>query len=216
MTLTLYYHPFSSYCQKAVTALYEKGLAWDGRLLDGSPPVAGEFASLWPIGKMPLLVHEGRTVFEATAIIEYLEARFPETTRLIPSDPLEAAEVRMWDRFFDNYIAYPQWRLFGPTIGREAADDGTKWRAMADAAFAVLDVRMAGREWVAGDAFSLADCAAAPHLLYIDWCYPIPEHFVHLWAYRQRLITRPSYARALDEARPYRAGVPMNIPEGRD
>ena len=95
MTLTLYYHPFSSYCQKAVTALYEKGLAWDGRLLDGSQPVAGAFASLWPVGKMPVLVDEGRTVFEATAIIEYLEARFPETVRLIPPDPLEAAEVRM-------------------------------------------------------------------------------------------------------------------------
>ncbi len=216
MTLTLYYHPFSSYCQKAVTALYEKGLAWEGRLVDGSEPVASEFAALWPIGKMPVLSHEGRVIFEATAIIEYLDARFPETVRLIPADPVLAAEARMWERFFDNYIAYPQWRLFGPVIGREVDDGGEKWRAMADTAFEVLDRRMAGREWVAGDVFSIADCAAAPHLLYIDWCYPIPERFTHLWAYRTRLIERPGYARALDEARPYRAGVPMNIPEGRD
>ncbi|MCA8901627.1 MAG: glutathione S-transferase family protein [Hyphomonas sp.] len=216
MTLTLYQHPFSSYCQKAITALYEKGLPFEAKLLDRSEPVASEFAALSPMGKMPILVHEGRTVFEATAIIEYLEARFPETTRLIPADPLAAAEVRMWERFFDNYIAYPQWRIFAPRLGMEADDGGEKWRAMADKAYGVLEARMADREWVAADMFSMADCAAAPHLLYIDWCYPITDEYPNLRAYRTRLTQRPSYARALDEARPYRVGVPMDIPEGRD
>jgi glutathione S-transferase len=216
MSLTLYAHPFSSYCQKAKTALYEKGLAFEGKLIDGSEPVMGEFRTLWPIGKMPLLVHEGRTVFEATAIIEYLDARFPETVRLIPADPLLAAEVRMWDRFFDNYIAYAQWRLFAPIIGQEPDDGGEKWRGMADTAFGVLDKRMEGREWAAGETFSLADCAAAPHLLYIDWTYGIPDRFRNVWDYRERLLARPSYAQALDEARPYRDGVPMNFPIGRD
>ncbi|KCZ90035.1 glutathione S-transferase family protein [Hyphomonas johnsonii] len=216
MTLTLYYHPFSSYCQKAVTALYEKGLAFEGKLIDGSEPVMSEFKALWPVGKMPLLVDDGRTVFEATAIVEYLDARFPETARMIPADPLVAVDVRMWERFFDNYIAYPQFRLLAPRIGQEVDDGGEKWRAKADTALAVLDAHMDGREWAAGDAFSLADCAAAPHLLYIDWTYGIPDHFRNVWAYRDRLLARPSYARALDEARPYRAGVPMNIPENRD
>lgn len=216
MALKLYLHPFSSYCQKAVTAMYEKGLSFEGQLVDGSEPVASEFYSLWPIGKFPLLEHEGRKVFEATAIIEYLDVRFPDTPRMIPEDPMVAVETRMWERFFDNYIAYPQFRLLAPAIGREADDGGGRWREALDKAYAILDARMADREWAAGDAFSLADCAAAPHLLYADWCHRIGEAFPHARAYRARLLARPSYARALDEARPYRAAFPLGAPNDRD
>ena len=108
MTIVLYEHPLSSYVQKAKTAFYEKGIPFDAKMIDGSEPVASEFAALWPIQRFPVIVDDGRFVFEATGIIEYLEARFPETARLIPADPLLAAEVRMWDRFFDNYVSYPQ------------------------------------------------------------------------------------------------------------
>jgi glutathione S-transferase len=80
----------------------------------------------------------------------------------------------------------------------------------------MLDKHLAGREWAAGDAFSLADCAAAPALLYADWSHTIPKSFANLWAYRDRLLARPSYARALDEARPFRHYFPLGAPEGRD
>lgn len=215
MTLQIYSHPFSSYCQKAKAALYEKGLAFEEKMLDGSEPVASEFAALWPVGRFPVAVHDGRLIFEATGIIDYVEARFPKMPRLIPADPLAAAEVRMWDRFFDNYISYPQQRMVYAALGREADDGGDRWRAAFDTAYALLDARMADREWVAGD-FSMADCAAAPSLLYADWSYAIPERFAALRAYRQRLITRPSYARALDEARPYRHYFPLGAPVDRD
>lgn len=216
MTIKLYYHPFSSYSQKAGTAFYEKGVTFEPRVIDGSEPVQSEFQSLWPIERFPLLVERERLVFEATAIIEHLDVLYPETYRLIPADPSAAAEVRMWDRFFDNYIGYPQQRLVYAALGREADDGGERWKTALDTAYGILDARMATRDWAVADMFSLADCAAAPHLLYADWSHQIGDRFPHLWAYRERLLNRPSYARALDEARPYRAGFPLGAPKGRD
>lgn len=217
MPPVMYQHPLSSYVQKAKTAFYEKGVPFETKMLDGAQPVAGEFAALWPIGRFPVIVDGDRTIFEATGIIEYLEARYPDAPRLIPQDPMAAVEVRMWDRFFDNYVNYPQQRVVLSAIGREpdAGDGGARWKAAFDTAYALLDRRMADRTWVAGD-FSLADCAAAPALLYADWTYPIDERFAALRAYRQRLIERPSYARALDEARPYRHMFPLGAPTDRD
>lgn len=215
MALALYSHPFSSYCQKAKTAFYEKGIKFEETLLDGSDAVMKAFAALWPVGKFPVLIDEGRLIFEATGIIEYLEARFPDTPRLIPADPLTAAEMRMWDRFIDNYVATPQQRIVDIALGREHDDGGARQREALDTAYALLDARMTGREWLAGD-FSMADCAAAPQLLYADWTHAIPKRFEALWAYRDRLLARPSYARALDEARPFRSFFPLGAPEGRD
>lgn len=214
MALTLYLHPLSSYCQKAKTAFYEKGVAFETKMLDGSDPVASEFAKLWPIGRFPILVDGDRMIFEATSIIDYLDALHADSP-LIPADPKAAVEVRMWDRFFDHYISYPQQQMVDVALGR-TADKADKWKAAFDAAYSVLDRHMEGREWAAGEGFSLADCAAAPSLLYADWSYAIPKSFSNIWAYRDRLLARPSYARALDEARPYRHLFPLGAPEGRD
>jgi len=128
-----------------------------------------------------------------------------------------AVDVRMWDRFFDNYVNYPQQRIVYLAIGREPDDGqgGAKWKTMLETAYALLDRRMMDRTWVA-DEFSLADCAAAPALLYADWTHPIPKQFAALLAYRGRLLKRPSYARALDEARPYRHMFPLGAPTDRD
>ena len=217
MTLKLYAHPLSSYCQKAKTAFYEKGVAFEEVMLDGSDPVASDFAALWPIGKFPVLTDGDHLVFDTTTIIEYLDVKYPDNS-LIPHDPAAAVEVRMWDRFFDNYINYPQQRMVYAVTGQDSdgGDGGAKWKKQFDIAYAWLDKHVAGREWVASDGFSLADCSAAPALLYADWTYAIPKHFEHLWAYRDRLLARPSYGRALDEARPFRHYFPLGAPEGRD
>lgn len=215
MTLALYEHPLSSYAQKAKTGFYEKGVPFESKLLDGSDPVAREFAALSPLGKFPILTDGDRVVFESTTIIEYLEVRFPDTPRLIPADPVTAVEARMWDRFFDNYLQTPFQRIVGKAIGREVCDDA-KLRGQLDTAYAMLDGHMAGREWAAGDAFSIADCSAAPALLYADWTHAIPKEHANVWAYRDRLLARSSYARALDEARPYRHMYPLGAPTDRD
>ena len=84
---------------------------------------------------------------------------------------------------------------------------------MLKTAYRCLDARIANREWAAGDAFSLADCAAAPSLFYADWVHGIGGDLGHLRAYRARLLRRPSVARAVDEARPYRPLFPPGAPD---
>ncbi|UIJ45126.1 glutathione S-transferase family protein [Sphingomonas cannabina] len=216
--IRLYAHPLSSYCHKALTVFYEKGVPFEFVMLDGSEPAASAFAALWPIGRFPIITVGERMIAEATVIIEYLDVHHPQPARLIPEDPDAAIEVRMLDRFFDNYVMTPQGKVvFDFLRDGEHDERGVREaRAMLDTSYAWLDGWLAGREWAAAGQFSLADCAAAPALLYADWTHPIPERFANLRAYRTRLLARPSYARVLDEARPYRHMFPLRAPEGRD
>jgi glutathione S-transferase len=217
MALKLYAHPFSSYCQKALTALYENGTPFEMRVLaHDDPKLMAEFAALWPIRRFPVLVDGARTVPEATIIIEYLGLHYPGPVALLPADPRAALDVRMMDRFFDNYVSTPQQKIVFDSLRAEAERDTrgvADARAMLDTAYAWLDRHMAEREWAAGDSFSLADCGAAPFLFYADWTHPIAPAFAHVRAYRQRLLARPSFARAVDEARPYRPLFPLGAPE---
>ncbi|WP_233800272.1 glutathione S-transferase family protein [Paraburkholderia sp. HP33-1] len=217
MPLKLYAHPFSSYCQKALTALYENGTPFEMRLLaHDDPQVMAEFAALWPIKRYPVLVDGERTVVEASIIIEYLGQHYPGPVTLLPADPRAALEVRSMDRFFDNYISTPQQKIVFDRLRAEAERDTrgvADARALLDTSYAWLDRHMAGREWAAGDSFSLADCGAAPFLFYADWTHPIDPAFEHVRAYRRRLLARPSFARAVDEARPYRPLFPLGAPD---
>jgi glutathione S-transferase len=215
MTIKLYAHPFSSYCQKVLIALYENATPFEFRML-GDARAAAELAALWPLRRFPVLVDDGRTVLEASIIIEHLGLRHPGPVRLIPTDPGVALEVRMMDRFFDNYIMTPQGRIVFDSLRAPADRDKlgvAEARAMLDTAYGWLDHAMAGRQWAAGDAFSLADCAAAPALFYADWTHPIGTAFENVHAYRRRLLQRPSFARAVDEARPYRPLFPLGAPD---
>ena len=211
----LYAHPFSSYSQKALIALYENQTPFDYRNLEDAQ-ANEELAALWPMRRFPVLVDGGRTVIEATSVIEYLDLHHPGPVKLIPADPDAALEVRMLDRFFDNYVSTPQQKFVfdrlrpaGERDPRGVADA----RTMLETAYAWLDERMAMRDWAAGAAFSLADCGAAPFLFYADWTHPIDPGFTHVRAYRERLLARPSFKRAVDEARPYRAYFPLGAPD---
>ena len=177
MTPILYAHPFSSYCQKALVALYENDTPFEYRKLDEGEHMA-ELASLWPMKRFPLLVDGGRTVLEATSIIEHLHVHHPGPARLLPEDPGAAVEVRMLDRFFDNYVYTPQQKVVFDALRPEDARDPhgvADARAMLETAYAWLDRHMAGRTWAAGGGFSLADCAAAPFLFYAHWTHPIAD-----------------------------------------
>jgi glutathione S-transferase len=185
-------------------------------LAPGDERVAAEFAALWPLKRFPVLVDEGRTVVEASIIIEHLGLHHPGPVRLVPADPRAALDARMMDRFFDNYVSTPLQKIVLDSI--RAAEDRDRRgvaeaRTMLDTAYCWLDGRMTGRTWAAGDAFSLADCAAAPALFYADWAHPIVTEFGNVHAYRRRLLARPSYARAVDEARPYRQLFPLGAPD---
>jgi glutathione S-transferase len=217
MPLKLYAHPFSSYCQKVLIALYENATPFAFRMLaPGDEEATAELEALWPLKRFPVLVDDGRTFIEASIIIEHLMLDHPGRVRLIPDDAGAALDVRMMDRFFDNYVSTPQQRIVFDSI--RAADDRDPYgvaeaRAMLESAYRWLDDRMAGREWAAGNAFSLADCAAAPALFYADWTHPIDQAFANVRAYRQRLLARLSFARAVDEARPYRPLFPLGAPD---
>ncbi|MBN8944009.1 MAG: glutathione S-transferase family protein [Rhizobiales bacterium] len=217
MALELYAHPFSSYCQKVLIAFYENDTPFTFRMLSAeAPEIYTEFAALWPLRRFPLLVDDGRSVMEASIIIEHLAIHHPGPVRLIPQQPDAALEVRMMDRFFDNYVMTPQQKIVFNSIRPEADRDAygdAEARSMLDTAYGWLDQRMAEREWAAGADFSLADCAAAPALFYADWTHPLGDRFPHVRRYRQRLLARPSFARAVDEARPYRPLFPLGAPD---
>jgi glutathione S-transferase len=217
MALKIYGHPFSSYTQKALTALYENDTPFEFlNLSPDNPEVYAEFAQRWPIRKFPLLVDGGRQVMEATSIIEYLAVRHPGASRLIPADAGTAVDVRMLDRFFDNYINGPQQRIVYNQLRPEANRDPygvDEARTALETAYAWLDRHMTDHEWAAGGSFSLADCAAAPALFYADWTHPIGKQFPNVHAYRARLLQRPSFARCVEGGRPYRHLFPLGAPD---
>ena len=212
----LFAHPFSSYCQKVLVAIYENGTDFDYRML--SPDETGtveEWQAIWPIKRFPVLKDGENAVMEATIIIEYLMLNYPGSARLIPGDANAALRTRMMDRFFDNYIMTPMQKVVFNQIRPEADRDPygvTEAKAMLDDAYGWLD-GVAKTEWAAGDTFSLADCAACPSLFYADWVHPIPETLANVRAYRARLLARPSFARAVDEGRPYRSFFPLGAPD---
>lgn len=209
--IELYAHPFSSYCWKALIALWEKRVAFEYRSIE-EPGQGERLRALWPFGKFPLLVHDGRAIGEATVIIEYLDGIAPEPA-MVAGD---AIEVRLLDRVFDNYVMTPMNAIVKEHIVRKGAlraDVIADAETQLDQSYTWLNERLAGRVWAAGDVFGLADCAGAPSLFYADWVRPIPDHLATLRDYRARLLARPSVARAVEEARPYRGYFPPGAPD---
>jgi glutathione S-transferase len=175
-----------------------------------------DLEALWPFRRFPVIVDGSQAIKESTIIIEYLDQHYPGPAKFIPADPRHALEARFMDRFFDNYIMTPMQKIVGNAIRAEADRDAQgerEARQMLDTAYRWLDATLQGREWAAGSAFTLADCAAAPSLFYSDWAHPIGTEFARVRAYRQRLLVRPSFARAVDEARAYRQWFPLGAPD---
>jgi glutathione S-transferase len=217
MTLQLFGHPFSSYTQKVHTALYENGTAFTQRVLTPEDHGTGaEFAKLWPIKKFPMLLDGDRVVLESSTIIEYLALYHPGRIRLLPEKPDAALEVRMLDRFFDNYVMTPMQKIVGDRLRPDNARDPhgvQEAKSVLTTSYGWLETTLATRTWAAGDEFTMADCAAAPALFYADWVVEITSAFPRVRGYRQRLLARPSVARAVHEARPYRPYFPGGAPD---
>lgn len=203
----LYYHPLSSYCWKTLIAFYENGTTFEPRMME-EPGVAQAWLALWPIGRFPLLRDEARdrTLGEASVIIEYLGQHCPGAFRPIPEDPDLAIETRLMDRLFDNYVMTPMQAIVSDRLRPEESRDPHgvgEARRMLGKAYGLLEQRMAGRTWAIGDAFTLADCAAAPSLFYADKVEPMRGGFPVLAAYLDRLEARESFARVLREKEPW-------------
>ncbi|MGH8817674.1 MAG: glutathione S-transferase family protein [Achromobacter pestifer] len=217
MSLALYGHPFSSYTQKVLIALYENGTRFEFRCIGpDTPQHAAEWLRRWPLHKFPLLVDGERNVAETSIIIEYLQLTHPGPELLVPADPAAALDVRFLDRFFDLHVMnWVQHAVNGALTGDETKR--REGRALAteklELAYGWLDAQLGGRAWATGPDFTMADCAAAPALFYADWTHPISETYPVLRAYRARLLGRRSFARAVQEARPYRHLFPLGAPD---
>jgi glutathione S-transferase len=215
MSLTLYAHPFAAYCWKALIALYENATPFTYRKIEDAADWA-ELESLWPIRKFPLLRDGDTMTVESSIIVEYLMRRYPGTIRMIPADDDAALRVRFMDRFFDNYVLNPMQTLVSNRMRTQSERDAIGVAAAAktlDVAYGWLEEQLMPQAWSCGDGFCLADCAAAPALFYADWVRPIGERFPRVRAYRGRLLARPSVARVVDEARPYRQFFPQGAPD---
>jgi glutathione S-transferase len=217
MPLELYGHPFSSYTQKVLIALYENDTPFEFRMLGpDAGEIAAEWIRRWPLRKFPVLVDGTRTVVETSIIIAHLQLEHPGRTRFLPDDPRAALDVRFLDRFFDNHVMSPmQHAVNGALTGKEERKREHVAHAAErlDLAYGWLEPQLRSRRWAAGDTFTLADCAAAPSLFYADWVHPIGSAFSSLRAYRARLLERPSVVRAVDGGRPYRSLFPLGAPD---
>jgi glutathione S-transferase len=207
MTLVLHQHPLASFCHKVLIALYESGTPFERVLVNlGDEASRTAFLALSPLGKMPALedTGRGRTVFETSIIIEYLDRYHSGSARLIPADFDAALDVRLWDRFFDHYIQEPMQQI----VSERMRADGSEARAEEAGqalrrAYAVIEDKLVADGWITGESFTMADCAAAPGLFYAETLVPYGSDFPKLAAYHARLMERASVARVLEEAMPY-------------
>jgi glutathione S-transferase len=213
--LKLYYHPLASFCHKVLIPLYENATGFEPVIVDfGNPDSAAAFKAIWPMAKMPVLVDEerGATVAESTIVIEYLDAFHPGPMRFIPQSADEAWRVRFWDRFFDHCVHEPMQRIVADELRPEGKRDPfgvEQARAQLHEAYGFLEAEFGEKTWMTGEVFTLADCAAAPALMYGHTLVPIGEDQKRLRAYYGRLLTRPSIARTFREAEPYFRFFPL-------
>ncbi len=209
MTLELYFHPLASFCWKVLIALYENETAFEPHFIDlGDAASRRELELIWPFAKFPVLRdrERDRIVPESSIIIEYLARHHPGRVPLLPADPDRAIDARLQDRFYDVYVHEPMQKIVGDKlrpVGRNDPHGVAQARALIETAYGVIEGRMSTRTWAAGDAFSIADCAAAPALYYANRVVPLGQAREHTAAYLARLEERPSFARVMVEARPY-------------
>ena len=220
MSLTLHFHPLSSFCQKVVIALYENDTPFEPHvvnLMDAAENAA--LKKLWPIGKFPVLRDEtrDRTIPESSIIIEYLAQHYPGKSKLVPADEDLARRTRLSDRFFDLYVNVQVGRIVTDRLrpaGKNDSHGVAEAKALLKTSLDMIEADMtgkgdvAGKNWAMGEAFTMADCAAAPALFYANIVMPFGETHKNATAYLGRLKARPSYARALKEAEPYLAMMP--------
>ena len=209
MSLTLYFHPLSSFCQKALIAFYENDIPFTPHMVNlFDEASATAFRKIWPIGRFPVLRDEARdrTVPESSIIIEYLAQHYPGRTQLVPADGDAARQMRLRDRFFDLYVNVPVGKVVTDRLrppGRNDPHGVEEAKALLRTSLGMIEQDMAKKTWAMGDSFTMADCAAAPALFYADKVIPFGETHKNAAGYLARLMARPSYARALEEAKPY-------------
>lgn len=213
MTLRLFYHPLSSFCQKVLVALYENLTPFTPELVDfGDTGSRAAFLKIWPVGQFPVLRDEAhdRLVPESSVIIEYLDRHYPGPTKFLPADPELARQARFRERFFDLHVQQHMQKVVTDRIRPAGQNDPygvEQSRAKLATALDMIEGDI-GEGWAMGAGFGVVDCAAAPAFWYADKVIPLEAAHPKTARYLQRLIARPSFARALKEAEPYLKNFP--------
>jgi glutathione S-transferase len=202
--LTFYGHPISSFTWKALIALYENDTPFDFITVDQT--TFADFIAKWPMGKFPVLLDSDRKTMttETSVIIEYLDTYYPGRTRFIPKDIDAALEVRRWDRVFDH-VNTTMAKVVLDNIRAEGQHDPIgveEAKRAVHAAYSVIEAQLGDRDFIVGDSFTMADCAAAPALWYGVRNVPLDGKYPRIAAYRERLNARPSFARCLKGCEP--------------
>ena len=209
MSLILYYHPLASFCWKPLVALYESETPFTPHLVDlGNDESRESFYKIWPVGEFPVLRDEkrNRTVPQSAIIIEYLSLYHPGVKIMVPSDPELALEARQWDQFYDSYLQIPMQKIVADILRPNGNKDSFGVEEAHESlrtAYDVLEKRMKEKTWSVGEAFTMADCSAAPALFYANKVESFEKTHPNLARYLNRLKMRPSFARVLEEATPY-------------
>jgi glutathione S-transferase len=215
MSLKLYFHPLSSFCQKVLIALYENDTPFKPHVVDlGDETSRADLKKIWPIGKFPVLrdAAKDRTIPESSIIIEYLAQHYPGKMQLVPADADLARQTRLRDRFYDLYVQVPMQKIVIDRLRPAGKSDPLgvqQARALLATALGMIDQEMATKLWAMGEDFSMADCAAAPALYYANLVMPFGDTHKNVAGYFDRLLQRPSFARAVEEAQPYRHLFPQ-------
>lgn len=220
--LVLHQHPFASFCQKPLVALYELGVPFRSVIVEGEEGREA-LAAMWPVAKMPVLIDEDADLMvpESSTVVEYVDGLAPGGPRLIPSDPAAALQARIWDRVIDDHVAAHMQRIVGDELRPDGARDPlgvAEARAALDTAYRLLDAQTGYTgAWLSGADFTLADCGAAPTLFYARAVRPWDEaERPNLTRYYRDLMHRPSVVRTVDDARPYRELFPLPWPADVD
>ncbi len=201
--MKLYYHPISTYSQKVLIALYEKGLEFESEIVHLMDPDArAEYLSVYPMGKIPCLVDGDQLVPESSIIIEYIDAM--AEPRLIKGDADKTRKIRFKDRMFDFYLNDNVATLLFQSLKTKADQDQEridKARFQINTMYSFMEREFGSQDYANGNEFLLGDCAAAPALNYAQRIAPFDEH-KNICAYWDRLTSRPSVQRIQEEAAP--------------
>jgi glutathione S-transferase len=198
MTLTFYTNPMSR-GQIARWALHEAGADYDQVLLDYGTTMKGEeYLKINPMGKVPAIVHNGKVITECAAICAYLAHSFPDAG-LAPTD--------------EEFADYFRWLLFtaGPveqavvdrSLGLTVTPDQERMAGYGnyDRVMDVLDQTLAGRKYICGDRFTMADVYVGSQVTWGLQFQSFPERD-SFRSYSDRVTNRDAYraAGAVDAA----------------
>lgn len=205
--LILYEHPFALYCQKVLVALNELGVAYEV-LEEQRDFDRDQLAQLWPPASIPVLRDGNQLIGETSIIIEHVAGE-----RLVPS-----LEARKWDRLCDQYISDAVGAIVYETIAQRFDERAvSQAEGRIEMAYGMLEAQLASNEFLAGGTFTIADCAAAPGLFYALAVHPWDEAtHPQLTRYYRALARRPSFAKVIADARPYRQLFPLPWPTDFD